>query len=210
LALGASLDSSGSDPELEGLVVLSYAITDRLVWAVPLPAFSYRAGRSGAAELIARGGLRGIGYNSNDGVIGTLDAGVTARVWLAPGLSVLVYGSSDWEFQTGPREARLPSRTDVLNARGSLGSSWHVANALTLSLGAGWTGEVRVRDSAQETRLDSEIAFGSLQSIGYRPLPLVQVHLSPSFSLDAYGVWTVSLHDDPGRQLYLGGLSWVL
>lgn len=210
LALGARLDSPASDLELEGLFALNYAITDRLVWALPLPAFSYRWGEAGLADLIARGGLRGIGYSSIDGVIGTLDAGITGRVWLVRGLSLLVYGSSDWEFQTGPMEAGEPSRSDVLTVLCGLGFSWHVSDALTLSPGAGWVGDVRVRDAAPDTALDNELAFGALQSLGYRPLPLVQVHLSPSFSLDAYAIWTVSLRDDPGRQFYLGGFTWML
>lgn len=209
LALGVGLDSPASNLELEGLIALNYAITDRLVWAVPLPAFSYRWGKAGLAELIARGGLRGIGYSSIDGVIGTLDAGLTGRVWLTRSMSLLAYGSSDWDFQTGPREVGRPSQTDVLTVLGNLGFSWHASDTLTLSLGAGWVGDVRVRDATPETPIDSEIAFGSLQSLGYRPLPLVQVHLSPSFSLDAYAVWTLSLNDDPGRQLYLAGFSWV-
>jgi hypothetical protein len=209
LALGAGVDSPASDVEIEGLFALNYAITDRLVWAVPLPAFSYRWGETGRAELIARGGIRGIGYSSIDGVIGTLDAGLTGRVWLTRGLSLLAHGSSDWDFQTGPREEGLPSQTDVLTVLGNLGFSWHLSDAFTVSPGAGWVGEVRVREATPETPLDSELAFGSLQSLGYRPLPLVQAHLSPSFSLDAYAAWTVSLRDDPGRQLYLAGFSWV-
>jgi hypothetical protein len=210
VALGASLDSPGSDLELEGLFALNYAITDRLVWAVPLPAFSYRWGEAGLAELLARGGLRSVGYSSIDGVIGTLDAGLTGRVWLTTGLSALLYASSDWDFQTGTWETGQPSRSDVLNVLGGMGFSWHVSDALTLAPGAGWVGDVRLRDTAMEAPLDSEIAFGSLQSLGYRPLPLVQVHLASSFSLDAYAVWTVSLHDDPGRQFYLAGFTWTL
>ena len=209
VALGARLDSA-SDLELEGLFALNYAITDRLSWALPLPAFAYRWGEAGVAELIARGGLRGIGYSSIDGVIGTLDAGVAGRAWLTRGLSLLTYASSDWEFQTGPRQVGQPSRSDVLTVLGGVGFSWHVLDVLTLSPGAGWLGDVRVRDTALESDLDSEIAFGALQSVGYRPLPLVQVHLSPTFSLDAYAIWTVSMHDDPGRQFYLAGVSWIL
>lgn len=209
MALGARLESPGSDPELEGLFALSYAITDRLVWALPLPAFSYRWGEAGIAELIVRGGLRGIGYNSIDGVIGTLDAGLAGRVWLARALSLLLYGSSDWEFQTGPRETGRPSRTDLATVLGGVAFSWHLSDALTVSPGAGWVGDVRLRDTQAEAPLDSELAFGALASLGYRPLPLVQVHLTPGFSLDGYAIWTVSLREDPGRQFYLAGFTWM-
>lgn len=210
LAVGVGNDSPGSDLELETLVSVNYAITDRLAWALPLPAFSYRFGRAGAAELLARGGVTGIGYSSIDGVIGTLDAGISGRAWLAPAFSLLAFGSSDWDFQTGPREEGLPSRTDELELRASLGFTWRVADRLSLSAGAGWAGEARVRETALNAPLERELAFGSLQALGYRPLPLVQVHLSPRFSLDAYAAWTVSLRDEPGRQFYLAGLGWVL
>ena len=98
----------------------------------------------------------------------------------------------------------------MLNILGGTWFSWHVSDTVTLSPGAGWIGQVRLRDTAMEASLDNEIAFGSVQSLGYRPLPLVQVHVSTSFSLDAYAVWTVSLNDDPGRQIYLAGFTWTL
>ena len=66
-----------------------------------------------------------------------------------------------------------------------------------------------VHDSAVQYALRRELTFGALQALGYRPLPLVQVHLSPTFSLDAYAVWAISLRSGiENRQWYTLGFSW--
>jgi hypothetical protein len=62
---------------------------------------------------------------------------------------------------------------------------------------------------AAPPRTTSSIVFGSVQSLGFRPLPLVQVHLSRRFSLDAYASWSVDLGDGAVRDRYLGGFTWA-
>ncbi len=63
------------------------------------------------------------------------------------------------------------------------------------------------QDSAAR-RSPSALSIGSVQSLGYRPLPLVQVHLSSRFSLDAYATWTVVLKSGAVRDAYLAGFTW--
>ena len=190
----------------------TYAITDRLSWSVPLPAFAYRFGTEGALTATVRGGLTGLGYSSIEGMIGSVDAGVAARAWLLPSLSLITSLSSDWAFGNAERER-------VLAMHGSLGVSWRVTDRVNLALGAGWSGGIAVRDASVPTAdgsvipLDDDVAngvvFGALQTLGYRPLPLVQIYVSDWLSLDAYATWAVNLESGDVRDRYLAGFSWT-
>jgi len=177
-----------------------------------LPAFAYRFGTEGALTATVRGGLTGLGYSSIEGMIGSVDAGVAARAWLLPSLSLITSLSSDWAFGNAERER-------VLAMHGSLGVSWRVADRVNLALGAGWSGGIAVRDASVPTAdgsvipLDDDVAngvvFGALQTLGYRPLPLVQIYVSDWLSLDAYATWAVNLESGDVRDRYLAGFSWT-
>ena len=208
-ALGAGTDTPWeTDYDVDGVLTLNYAITDRLQWALPFPAFSYRVGTAGLADVTGRAGLTGLGYSSVDGVIGRLDTGFTMRAWLARELALVLVGSLEWEFHT-EREEGLPSRTDILLLRANLGFSWHVGDALTVSFAAGALDEALVRDSVATDFLRREVTFGALQAVGYRPLPLLQFHLSPTLSIDAYAAWGLSLRDTKDSARYLLGFGWI-
>lgn len=53
------------------------------------------------------------------------------------------------------------------------------------------------------------IVLGSVQALGYRPLPLVQVQLTRRFSLDAYASWAVGLRSGDVQDRYLGGATFA-
>lgn len=48
-----------------------------------------------------------------------------------------------------------------------------------------------------------------MQTLGYRSLPLVEVFLSPAFSLDGYASWGLDLDTRDVRGRYLGGFTWL-
>jgi hypothetical protein len=52
------------------------------------------------------------------------------------------------------------------------------------------------------------LQFGSVLMLGYRSLPLVQVHLTRQFSLDAYAIWAVVLESGDLSDSYLAGFTW--
>jgi hypothetical protein len=183
---------------------LTYAITDRLQWAVPVPAFAYRFGDPGRWEIVPRLGLTSIGYSSIEGIIGTVDAGVAARVWTNSAQSVLAaaYGSS--RFEGNPTVGTgAPTTWDVST---SLGYLWTVRSTVSLHVGALLEGEF-----GGSTPLDrpATIVIGSVQSIGYRSLPLVAVHLSQRFSIDAYASWAMNIRTADVRDRYLAGFTWT-
>jgi len=198
--------------ELASIGSITYAITDRLSWSVPLPAFAYRFGTEGATTAIVRAGMTSFGYSTIDGALGALDAGVGVRAWLFPGVSLIAAASSDWTFGTSDRER-------VLGMHGNVGVAWNVSDRVTVAFGAGYSGGVALFDArirvvgGDDIVLDEPVAggvvFGAIQSLGYRPLPLVQVHVADWLSLDAYGAWAINLEDGDVRDQVLGGFTWT-
>jgi hypothetical protein len=210
--------------DLDGAFALTYGITDRLAWSVPVPAFSYRIGNHGAFEIIPRAGLVSIGYSSLEGVIGSLDGGVATRAWVTPRLSLVANGSVGWGFRGRQWAIRdtasqtVWARADTLNMSASGGALWSVHDAVTLHFGLGWSGravlaqpEVAGVDPADivTTRPSSALVLGAVQELGYRPLPLLQVHLSRRFSLDGYASWAVDLQSGDLHDRYLAGFTWA-
>ena len=206
---------------LAGVLALTHGITNRLSWAVPVPAFAYRLGTDGSFEVIPRGGVTTIGYSSPEGIIGTVDAGLATRTWLAPNVSIISNASADWQWliktQDGPPMSR---RSDVLSLRASAGISWNIGDRVTLAMGLGINGPAIVQ---RTPRTPAEIAVGftptypsatalvgAIQTLGYRPLPLLQVHLTRSFSLDAHASFGIDLRNGTFRDRYLAGFTWVL
>jgi hypothetical protein len=205
-------DGAGLERELSGVASLTYAITDRLSWSVPMPAFAYRFGTEGAFTTIARGGLTALGYSSIEGLIGNVDAGVGARAWLAPDLSLLATASADWAFGA-------PARERIVALHGALGLSWQAAERVQLALGVGWSGGVVVDDVSVRTAdgtllplsddVEDGVVLGAVQSLGYRPLPLLQIYVTDWLSLDAYASWAIQLDSGDVRDRYLAGFSWA-
>ncbi len=206
---------------LAGVWAATHGITDRLSWAVPVPAFAYRFGTEGSFEVIPRAGLTSIGYSNVEGVIGTVDAGLGTRVWLTPNASLISNASTDWDWLIRTSDVAPTSRrSDVLTLRASVGFSWNVGDRVTLAMGLGMSGPVVVHRTPQtpyEIALGYSPSYppttalvGSIQTLGYRPLPLLQVHMSKRFSLDAYASFGVDLRNGTLRDRYLAGFTWVL
>lgn len=196
-----------SDTSLErsfdALFNFSYGITDRLTWAVPAPAFSYRLGTAGVAEVIPRAGLTSIGYSSIEHFLGTLDAGVAVRAWLSPAFSVIASGAVDYEFDTS-----TPHYRGVLTLHGDAGIAWEPIPSVLLHLGAGATVPHRALDLMLSEPLSTTFSFGAVQQLGYRSLPLVQLQITHALSLDGYASWAVDLHGNL-RDRYLAGFSYA-
>jgi hypothetical protein len=187
---------------------ITYGITDRLAWSAPLPMFTYRAGTEGSFEVLPHAGLTELGYSSADGLVGAVGGGVSTRAWLTPALSITADATGQWNWGRN---------RSVLLARATGGVSWLIGDTVTLSAGAGWTGQRHLEGDAfadfappEFSRTTSQFFVGAVQTLGYRSLPLVQVHLSRRFSLDGYAAWWFDLAGGPVRDRYLAGFTWQL
>jgi hypothetical protein len=197
---------------LSALGSITYAITDRRAWSAPLPAFAYRFGNEGEWTAIVRGGLTTFGYTNVEGAIGTVDAGADGRAWLSPSVSLIATSSGDWAFGS-------PDRDRVLELRGSLGAAWAISDRVSVAFGVGYSGGVALHDATlrqqdgTEIVLDDPVAgrvvFGSLQSLGYRPLPLLQLHVTDWLSIDAYATWAINVDNGDVRDRLLAGFTWT-
>jgi Caspase domain len=234
LALGASTGarSFGSslyaprkddlDRSFASVSTLTYGITDRLSLQVPLPALSYRFGQEGSFEVIPRFGLAALGYTGAAGgtLLGNLDVGLAARAWATPNLSLIANASTDWDWRTKREEYPDGGYAgEYLALRGSLGFSWNANEHVTLALGVGVSDSATLRSEVVPLSVTASnefprgsrqtaLLFGSVQSLGYRALPLVQVHLSRRFSLDGYASVGFDF-DGRRRDRYLAGFTWA-
>jgi hypothetical protein len=210
-----STEATRDDPlkrELDAVGSITYAITDRLSWSVPLPAFAYRFGDEGDWTTTVRGGLTAFGYTNLEGAIGSVDAGIGARAWVSPSVSMIANGSSDWAFGS-------PDRERVLQLRASLGIAWAVSERVNIALGAGYGGGIALHDvtlrrpDGTDLVLDDPVAdnlvLGAVQSLGYRPLPLLQLYVTDWFSIDAYASWSINLDNGDVRDRLLAGFTWT-
>lgn len=86
----------------------------------------------------------------------------------------------------------------------TLGDS--VTLAFGVDAGQRFSGDPVIRG----TRRGISLEFGSALDLGSRPLPLVQVHLLESLSLDGYAAVGWDLPAGTLHEQYLGGLTWTL
>ncbi|HEY0713373.1 MAG TPA: hypothetical protein VGF45_11915, partial [Polyangia bacterium] len=65
------------------------------------------------------------------------------------------------------------------------------------------------RDPAPgQSEMEPAILIGSSTNVGFRQLPLVSVHLSDHFSLDAYASWSIRPKSGTVVDRYLLGFTW--
>jgi hypothetical protein len=189
----------------------NYGITDRLTWTIPLPALAYRFGEPGSLEVIPRLGLAGFGFSSIEGFIAMPDFGVAARIWTRENQSIIAAISASSRFNLAMSNDPVPTRAPTAwGLLGTAGYTWTIRRAVSVHLGAGIAGDVGFVESVPHTIVAASptVIFGSVLSLGYRPLPLLQVHLSPTFSLDAYAAWSVDVRSGSVRDRYLAGVTW--
>lgn len=198
-------------PSLMPALALSvnWGVSDRLqVLMIPTPAFAYRLGERGELEWVPWGGMTewGVGYSPQRGVFFGygLGVGLGLRSWLDDGRSVIVTGGTTAAGHAGQLGVGLPL---TWRASVAVGGSLLLREGVTLHLAASVSGDYLVDGLPRGQK--TAYAFGSVQQLAFRRLPLVQVQLSPSWTFDVH----ISLfYDATERQLtdeYLVGFSWT-
>lgn len=212
-ANGSTPQMGVTDRSVTGTFGLFYAITDRLEWAAPLPVFAYRLGDMAALEWIVWGGLAGLGVaysSSTEGYVASIfNAGLDMRWWNTAHSSV---------------NGRFVLRTDYLqhfdgagatttSAEASVGYSHTLNDAVTINISL--TLRDHILDDWQydgtfgsQGAKDLVLTVGSAMNRGLRPLPLLQVHLTDTFSLDAYAAVSYGVGNNVINDTYMAGFSW--
>jgi hypothetical protein len=207
----------GSGSQVEGLTTRSFAtsgsfnygITDRLSWTLP-GGLSYRFGTAGHAEVVVSAGVTSVGYAAALGLIVNPSADVKVRLWTAPGQSLILgaYASFPTFVQTESGPSPDTNLAKFLANGGSIGYAATIGDVVTLHLAAAVTGYEPVVPTGWRTP-GVTLFLGSFQSIGFQDLPLVQVHVSRRFSLDAYTQWAFTPSTNRFGDSYLAGFTFA-
>ena len=212
-----------SELEPSWLLSLRYGITDRLQIDLHSPSMAYQWGTSGGTEWIPWAGLTswGAGFSSIEGMIftGKIGGGLGIREWRSSDTAVNATAKLSSSFRLASKEVcttqgcqegdRAPS---TWGAQLSLGLSHRVGRNIQLNFGLAVEQNLVVRGSRPMGALDdperaARILAGSVQMVGLRSLPLVQVQLNRQWALDGYAGVFYSLASEKMNQTYLLGLS---
>jgi hypothetical protein len=210
---GLSFTASSNAPlERSGVATgaLTYGVTDRLTWNAPLPVFGYRFGREGDYEFIPIGGITSLGYGNISGIVSSVGAGIAARVWTSPSLSLVGTASANWHFRLTTSSRQAATRyldEDRVTLASALGLAWEAAPVVTFHIAAGFSTDTLGRYPSPAPY--GLLSIGSTQGLESGALPLVQIHLSRRFSLDAHAGWWVNLRSGGVSDQYLGGFTWA-
>ncbi|MFL5318395.1 MAG: hypothetical protein ACJ790_01970 [Myxococcaceae bacterium] len=199
-------------------LAVTIGLTDRLQWTVPLPYFTYLAGSPGSREWLIEGGVTNFGAQTGLVALG-FGAGLSHRSYFTPTESFLVGINAGTDAYFGDFSEQLGS-LKLWTGRAQFGYSRSFDRWLTINVGAALhipvdliRNRLTVLSSAPVSPLDSavQMSLGSPLRIGYRPLPLAQLHVTERLSVDAYGTVT-PWWQRSGLQLFwevMGGFSWT-
>jgi hypothetical protein len=218
---GVSVGQASSDDEEPRVVAMfnaAYGITDRWQWLVPTLAFAYRGGEHGGFEWIPAGGVVawGFGYGAGTGYVlsALFGARVDLRYWFSPRSSVELgagVGSILMYQSGGDLIGERYSAPDTWRGGLSLSTTHTLADAVTLSVGAAVSQNL-LSDGALPSSSDeaaANLTFGSVARVGYRSIPLVRVHVSDVFSLDAHVGVGYSFATQSVLETYMLGASFI-
>jgi hypothetical protein len=215
---GVTLGNNGAERE-ESEFATSFTVvhgfSDRVQWLVPTLALAYRGGEHGEFEWILGGGMIGwsVGKSAMSGWILTamLGARLDLRFWFSPRSSLEVgagvLSGMYWESDGEKRSAAPETWTGHLPVT----TTHTLADTVTLSIGAAYGqallfgGELPPADD-----FDPRLVVGSVGLIGFRPMPLVRIHLSDVVSLDGHARVAFDLQGESRvRETYMLGASFI-
>jgi hypothetical protein len=120
--------------------------------------------------------------------------------------------SVDSSFHSKTTVGLLPraSSFTVWKSGVTLGYTWTIRDAVSFHVAAGLAENLLRGDAVAIWGPSNEGTFmiGSVQSVGYRALPLVQVHVRDNLSIDAHASLKVGLKSRELRDNYLIGVTW--
>jgi hypothetical protein len=203
-------DETKLDRSTAGIGGIAWGITDRLSWWLPVPAFAYRFGDPDTLEIVPRAGIASLGYSRPSGILSSLDVGVALRIPNGDDQGFVIDAIARAPFSIHTASDQEPAQRPTLwRAGAAIGYTWLIDNRVGLAFGASSSGDALLDPNDPVARRSPvDISFGSVLSLGYRPLPLLQVYLSNRFSIDGYAMWSYTPKTRTLRDTYLLGYSW--
>lgn len=176
-----------------------WAITDRLTWALPLPAFAYRFGDRDGWEVVPAGGLFGLGFSSVEGTIVQPGLHLGVRRRLRSDVALTANAGAVTEASN-----LRPFRSWQLD--GAFGVSRTVVGTVTFNLSAG---AYHHRHPNPSLTSDTGLRLGSVQRLALRNLPLLEWHVGRGLAVDLHVRVERSFSSSRWRYSSLGGLTYV-
>ncbi|MGC4120955.1 MAG: caspase family protein [Myxococcales bacterium] len=199
-------DSSVATRKFDLTFLTMLGITDRLQWALPLPAVAYRFGEPGGTEVVPWLGMTsvGLGYSSVEGTMFSygLGVGIGVRQWLGPNNALNVTAGT---WTQGAVSSLQKVNPDSFDAELGLGYSHRIAEVVTVNLGVSLAAGLSEKGRARLHNL--ELRLGSIQELGMRPLPLIQVHVMDKLSVDGHVGIAIDWEKGAVRDSYLIGVT---
>jgi hypothetical protein len=102
------------------------------------------------------------------------------------------------------------TRNRVWTLGATAGYGWTIRNTVSIYPGIGFQHGERpaLQRLGVEGLTGNTLKLGGVLWLGYRPLPLVQLHLSRSFSLDLWASVSIELETGDLYDQYLLGFTW--
>jgi hypothetical protein len=185
----------------------------RHLWLAAPLALAFDAERTGSFNWFGWAGVPTLAVTKPDG------ASVTLSGFTAFGVDARYRPSERHTFNASVAELGAFSRAKAANQPPStwttqvtLGLSETVPGAVIFNLGVAVGANLLVEGHVSEAGLDDVernvvLAFGSVQRAGLRPLPLIQVPLGDSWSVDAYAVGAYLPSKRGWVETYMAGVS---
>jgi hypothetical protein len=233
LSRSSGVNFSGGDgksSDVAGALQVVYGITDRWQWVIPTVAAAYRFGDISGFEWILSGGLLGwsLGYSSIEGTVlsGVVGATIDGRWNLSTRSSLnataAFWSDFRWHSEKGcaPGDAAACKEEDSRHAPDSwrtevnFGYSHTLFETVTMTFGVGVQQNLLYRGKLPDVGASSKdynlgLNFGSIQARGLRKLPLVRIHLSDVFSLDADVSFIYLFSEEKFSETYMAGATWI-
>jgi hypothetical protein len=231
LSAGISRSDSPAGPDLSfthsSFVLhgsLEWGITDRLQLNLLAPGVAYRFGEPGDLEAVPH--LFMAGFSLMGGSTGEttrltfhylLGADLVARKWVSfegslnaqiTAFSSGVIGSplESFGYDLGEPRKHGPNHWRV---GGSLGWSQTFAGSLTVNLGIAASDAFAFGAMRGYADPEARLSFGSVQSVGGRPLSLLELHLSRALSLELHAWTSVGASTGSVESTVLAGVSKI-
>jgi hypothetical protein len=232
LAAGVSRSESPAGPDLSFTrnlfylrASLEWGITDRLQLNLLEPGVSYRLGQAGNLEWVPHLSMTPLSVSGGSAGTGSwtsfryaLSADLVGRKWFSSegalnaqitAFSTGVLGSaSPFAVESSDRGEPLVHGPNHWRVAGSAGWSQNFG-ALTLNLGIAASDIFAFGATRGYADHEARLSFGSVQSIGGRPLSLLEFHLSPSLSLELHAWTSVGASSGAVDSTVLAGISKV-
>jgi len=177
-AVGLTEIGTGAGPVFGWDAELSVGVVDQLQLSIVWPALALRLGNAGETEYVLGAGTWGVEYSTQFAAL-TYELGATLgmRTWYGRAIAVAITLEA-----SNTRPWGITPLTPFFTAHAAAGVTLGLSDQVAIHIALAGANTTDVLANFWQTA--PRLGAGSVQRIGFRRLPLVEVHLFPMLSLD--------------------------